>query len=128
MRQEVVECVSCVQDVARVEAMHDGELGVYVCSSCRERYEDDGTLVRPCDHNTNQEPGGLWGQCYDDADKWPVDGGYYCTVHRAWMAHSRKCANGCGRGITYGRFMAWFMPSGGDDDVLCKRCAKEVPA
>lgn len=119
------ECKSCYEEVSAV--MGDKVGDAFVCYKCQDKWQENGYYECDCDHNTDQEPAGLWGQCHEAASE-VVDGIMYCLVHACWARHSRKCANGCGRGITYGRFMAWFMPSGGDDDVLCKRCAKEVPA
>ena len=92
------------------------------CSSPAE----EGQIHRTCAYNTDQEPDGLWGQCYEGAYKYrkKSDGTteWYCCVHAAWVTHSGKCRD-CGETITYETWLEYFMSTGGDDEVPCKTCA-----
>lgn len=124
---ETVECKSCYQDVPLGDIEYAGDSDdVEICRPCVETFNEDGYYQCSCAYNTNREPPGLWGQCYEAADS-IIDGEFYCITHAHWVMHSgRCCVDGCDNGITIEMFEEHFGSTGGDDAVMCKKCAKRV--
>lgn len=121
---ETVECLSCLETVDPANCQKFSEIA-WVCGACLDKYEDEGYYQCECDYNTNEDPPGLWGQCYEQATD-IENGRMFCITHAYWARHPGTCANGCGRGITYDRFERIFTSTGGGDEVLCRRCAKQL--
>lgn len=75
---------------------------------------------RTCSYNTNQEPDGLWGQCYEEACT-DHDGVPYCAFHYEWVTYKKPCRR-CKGTVKYDEAVPQISEAGGAHNILCRAC------